>query len=337
MTYGMLLWPHANSRYQEAVRPLAMGEIKLLLNSAGVEAQPEWVRIAGAYWLRFDCRELTQRQQALLCRHSAMYLLCQMEDGSLRPLSGPEAPYLGSDLTGILKYKGKTNEAFTRLLINYALCAGNFANDFDRALCLMDPMCGRGTALFEALNRGYHAFGADASRGELDEGYRFLKKYLEYHRMKHTARERSLTLPAGKSASMRSLELAPSRQAFDQGDTRQAAFICQDAALAAQALPENRFHLAVCDLPYGVQHGPSGKGGFDRLLPHTLPQLRRVLKPGAALALSFNTYTLPLAKVRSHLAEAGFNVCQGGPYEGLAHWVEQAIVRDVAVGVKPTH
>ena len=337
MTYGMLLWPHANSRYQQAVRPLALGEIRLLLQSAGIDAQPEWTRYFGTDWLRFDCEGLTDRQLALICRHSAMYLLCHLEDGCLRPLAGPQAPYLGPDLTGILKYKGKTNEAFTRLLINYALCAGDFAPAFDQALCLLDPMCGRGTALFEALNRGYHACGADISRGELDEGYRFLKKYLEYHRLKHKAGERSLTLSAGKSAPMRTLELAAERQAFEQGDTRQVSFICQDAALAAQALPENRFHLAVCDLPYGVQHGPSAKDGFALLLPHTLPSLRRALKPGGALALSFNTHTLPLATVRAHLAEAGFRVCQGGPYEGLAHWVEQAIVRDVAVGVKPSH
>lgn len=337
MTYGMLLCPHANSRYQEAVRPLALGEMRLLLRSVGIEAQPVCESVMGADRLRFDCPALSEAQIQRICRHSAMYLLCQLDQGLLRPLCGPAAPYLGRDLSGILKYKGKTNEAFTRLLINYALCSGDFADAGETPLRLMDPMCGRGTALFEALNRGFNAYGADVSKADLDEGCRFLKKYLEYHRMKHRARERSLTLPGGKSAAQRTLELAPQRQAFDEGDTREAAFLCQDAALAARALPEKHFHLAVCDLPYGVQHGPSGKGGFDQLLSRTLPQLLRVLKPGGALALSFNTYTLPLAKVREHLDRAGFDVCQGGPYEGLAHWVEQAIVRDVAVGVRRSH
>ena len=44
MIYGMLLWPHANSRYQDAVKPLALGEMALLLQSAGLKAQPEWTR-----------------------------------------------------------------------------------------------------------------------------------------------------------------------------------------------------------------------------------------------------------------------------------------------------
>ena len=40
MIYGMLLWPHANSRYQDAVKPLALGEMALLLRAAGLSAQP---------------------------------------------------------------------------------------------------------------------------------------------------------------------------------------------------------------------------------------------------------------------------------------------------------
>ena len=92
----------------------------------------------------------------------------------------PGGPLPGTRFIGHFKYKGKTNEAFTRLLINYALCAGDFAGNFDQPLRLLDPMCGRGTALFEGLNRGYHAYGADVDRNGLEEGRRFLKRYLEY-------------------------------------------------------------------------------------------------------------------------------------------------------------
>ena len=212
---------------------------------------------------------------------------------------------------------------------------GFFAGGFDQPLRLLDPMCGRGTALFEGLNRGYHAYGADVDRSGLEEGRRFLKRYLEYHRIKHKSRDRALTLPGGKNAQVRGFEIQP--RETDPGESREAAFICQDAALAAQALPKQYFHLAVCDLPYGVQHAPGGKDGFDPLLARVLPQVYRVLKPGGAVALSFNTYTLPSDRVKGHLAEAGFQVCQDAPYGGLTHWVEQAILRDVAVGVKRSH
>lgn len=337
MTYAMLLWPHANSRYQEAVRPLALGELRLLLGAAGLAGTPQYRSIAEADWLTFEADALSPRQLALISRHSSAYFLARIEGELLRPVAPRAQGYLGRDLSGILKYKGKTNEAFTRLLINYALASGDFSGAFDQPLNLFDPMCGRGTTLFEALARGYNACGADLSRADIDEGYRFLKKYLEYHRLKHRTRETSLSLPGGKSAPMRSIALAADKEAFVSGDVREVSFICQDAALAARALPANSFHMAVCDLPYGVQHGPAGEGGFDKLLERALPALNRALKPGAALALSFNINTLPAARVREHIVRAGFALCEGEPYEGLAHWVEQAITRDVALGVKLSH
>lgn len=333
MKYGMLLWPHANARYQQAVMPLALGEMELLLKTAGISAQPVCERIAQTDWITFESQELSPRHLSIIGRHGAMYLLCQMENDLMRPVNGANDPYLGRDLSGILKYKGKTNEAFTRSLINYALCSSDFALE-EGPLSLLDPMCGRGTALFEGLNKGYHVWGGDISKTDLDEGARFLKKYLEYHRIKHKQKEGSLTLPGGKSAPVKTLEFAPDKEAFDEGDTRRASFVCQDAALALRALPQGSFHLAVCDLPYGIQHGPGGRDNFDQLLKKVLPCVHRALKKGGAVALSFNTHTLPAQKVLLALEEAGFTPCRDAAYQGLEHWVEQAIVRDLAVGVK---
>ena len=62
---------------------------------------------------------------------------------------------------------------------------------------------------------------------------------------------------------------------------------------------------------------------------------RKPLCPGAAVALSFNANTLPLTDAREMLATAGFEPLTGGPYDGLSHWVEQAITRDVAVARFP--
>ena len=59
---------------------------------------------------------------------------------------------------------------------------------------LLDHMCGRGTALFVALNRGWDVVGSDIDRAALREAEQFFKRYLEYHRFKHTTRRGSLTL-----------------------------------------------------------------------------------------------------------------------------------------------
>lgn len=53
------------------------------------------------------------------------------------------------------------------------------------------------------------------------------------------------------------------------------------------------------------------------------------MAPGAAIALSFNTLTLPASTVREVLRGAGLQPVDTEPYTSLKHEVEQAVVRDV--------
>ena len=53
------------------------------------------------------------------------------------------------------------------------------------------------------------------------------------------------------------------------------------------------------------------------------------------IALSFNAQNLKLERLRARMAQAGLEVLQGGAYDGFAHWVEQAITRDIAICRKP--
>ena len=334
MKYGILLWPHANSRYQEAVAPLALAELRLLLRCCKIEAEVETKTVHGATLFCFETQEMTKRQCALIACHSMMYLLCVMEGDMLLPIDGRGKAYLGSDLSGILKYKGKTNEAFTRLLMNLAMCVSDFSDRFDEKLALMDPMCGRMTTLFEAVNRGYDAYGIDCDARELSEGLKFFKKYLEYHRFKHQACEQSMTLAGKQNARLRTFDFANDLQAFKEGKTIHLEGIGQDSELVLNALGKDRFHLAAFDLPYGVQRGPGGKDSFEDLLSRTLVALKRTLKKGGAVAISFNSYTLPTESARRLMELAGYQVMRGGDYDMFKHWVEQAIVRDVVIGKK---
>lgn len=56
-------------------------------------------------------------------------------------------------------------------------------------------MCGRGTALFEALRRGYRATGIEIDKTDVQQVEQFLKKYLEYNRYKFSLDHDSLTVP----------------------------------------------------------------------------------------------------------------------------------------------
>ena len=214
----------------------------------------------------------------MLRRHSAIYLLCQMEGDLLRPLWGPADPFLGQDISGILKYKGKTNEAFTRLLMNYALCAGDFAGSFDQPLRLLDPMCGRGTALFEGLNRGYHAYGADVDRSGLEEGRRFLKRYLEYHRIKHKNRDRALTLPCGKNAQVRGFEIQLGRRT--RGKAGRPLSSARTRPWPPRPCPNSIFTWRCATCPTGCSTPPAARTALIRCWPGYCPRCTASLSRG---------------------------------------------------------
>lgn len=337
MIYNALLKPHANSRYQaEAVR-LAASEMQLLLEKGGVQAEVHADSVLNAEWLRFETAPLTEFQKTLLEHAAHMYLLFEGESGdALRPICGRKSAYLGEDLPAVLKYKGKTNEVFTDYMINMALCASDF--DAEDILTVADPMCGRATTLFAALNRGYNALGVDRDAAAVDEAGKYFKRYLEYHRYKHIVSDKSLTHNGKQAAQLKTFEFADSHEHFKAGDKRTLMLAALDGARLNIVRKKESVHLLVSDLPYGVQHAPGSSTkkcpSLEDMLYDVLPIWVQTLKSGGAMALSFNVNTLRGDMMRGMMAEAGLDVMDGAAYSGLEHWVEQAITRDVAVAVK---
>ena len=104
------------------------------------------------------------------------------------------------------------------------------------------------------------------------------------------------------------------------------------------------FDVVVADAPYGVQHANrSAAGGAAHraarspagLLQDALPVWARLLRPGGAVGLSWNTLVAPRAELVALLAGAGLQPLDDGAYRDLEHRVDEAIVRDVVVGRLP--
>jgi len=334
MHYRMLLWPHANARYQSETLKLATAELELMLARLAPDAE-----ITADERLGMPCLDILTDETldaaavGMLRRHSLLYGLFEAQDGLLKPVAGREDAAVGRDLPAILKYKGKTNELFLQLLINVALYAGDYWHE-GGPLSMLDPMCGRATSLFVAANYGWDALGSDVDRADLKEAELFFRRYLEYHHFKHTVTRLSRTLKKGGSAAECRFEYAPQAHA----PRRSLSLVCLDAALSGGALGKNAFHLIACDLPYGVRHDArldrgqrTGANWLEALLEKALPDWRAALKPGGAMALSFNAQNMKLERVRALMEGAGLEVLSGGAYDGFAHWVEQAITRDVVV------
>ena len=326
--YSLLLRPHSNSRYFSEQARLARNELSLMLSKL---SRGHVIKTLNDYnMLEFEVDEPFDRKSIdLLSTHSLFYILFEKLNGSYMPIANSFSPYLGNDLSYILKYKGKTNEAFTLMLINMA----RFSTDFfaEERLNILDPMCARGTALFQAANLGFDVFGTDIVKQDISELDKYFKKYLEFHRYKHSFEKKSY--PVGKKPVMVSeYTFANDAQVYKAGNVHMLKSAVCDCGDIRYVFPKTKFHILTADLPYGIQHS-AGTERFDMLLKRVLPSWKSVMAKGGALALSFNTYTLKTETVKELLDKAGFTVMDGKDYDTNLHRVEQAINRDLVVAL----
>lgn len=339
MRYALLLKPHANVRYQQSLQKLALIELQAMLCAWGMgdcAATVEWLH--GEPFLTFEAGALSPQAWREISGHSAVCLAAQLlEDGSLRLLERRREAVMPDDLPHVLKYKGKTNTDFTYFLLHCAKAGSAFARN-DGPLCVLDPMCGKATTLFCALCEGNHATGIDTDAKALQEACAYMERSLKLHHFKHKREEGSRTLCGGGSARCVSFETARDAQLFKAGQRLRMEVLCGDAIRSPEMVKAGGFHLIVSDLPYGVQHAPRENGAVSslrRLAEQVSPACERALKPGGALAFSFNQNTLRRSDVACALAGAGLEVLREPPFDDFSHWVEQAVERDVVVARKP--
>lgn len=332
MVFLFQITPHANIRYREAQVKLGQAELACLLLGLGITAEVAPCTMGGVSFLQFEADALNEAQLSALSRHSAALLICEQQGELLRPIDKISHDYLTEDLAEVLKYKGKTSAVFTRMMINCALTASDFFCT-DEVLTVLDPMCGRGTTCFVALQQGMNAVGVDIDNRDLKECADYFERFLQYHRMKHKLDQSSRTVrrhpvPAAVYT------IADTKEHFREGDTRTLSLFLGDTGLTGELCRKTPAHLLVADLPYGVQHAPQdGKRtpSFLQMMKRALPQWRDALRKGGAMALSFNTLTLKKADLVKLLSEAGFTPLTEKPYDDFQHFVEQAVTRDFVV------
>lgn len=334
MQYSFQLLPHPNFHYREALGRLGCAELACMMTALGCPAAITLESMGGADFLSFECAELTAKTLSLLAAHSSLLLLCSREGALLRPLPVARMDYLPRELAEVLKYKGKTSAAFTRLMVNCARAAAGLM-DAPAPITVLDPMCGRGTTAFCALEMGLNAVGIDTDRKGLQEAMSYFSRYCTLRRLKHALRQGSET--CGHEAIPSALyTLADTKAHYAAGDTRTLRFFQADAAFAGTLMRRAKADVLVTDLPYGVQHAPMAghkPERFTQLLQRVLPSWHQALKPGGAMAISFNTLTLPRATLSALVEAAGFRVMEAYPYGPMEHFVEQAVTRDVIVAL----
>jgi SAM-dependent methyltransferase len=343
--YALLILPAANRVYAEAAAGLIQAELAAFGDAVLGGALPaaEVTRRGSVPYLEFETGGLSADATRFLANLSGIYALFEVTgSGLLRPLDLPRLDRYDDDLITIQKYQGKTNEQFTKLLLNVTLMASAFAGQMTtRQLSVLDPLCGRGTTLNQALMYGYDAAGLDRDQQDYEAYTTFMKTWLQRKRIKHKVSYDGPVRRERKVAGRRlQASLAASPEEFKAGRTQQLDVVCADTIRAGEFFRPASFDVLVTDAPYGVQHGSrTAAAGLTRrpqdLLAAAVPVWVRLMRPGGALGIAWNTLVAPRAEATAILAAAGLEPAESEPYLHLRHRVDQAIVRDIVVARKP--
>lgn len=332
MRYALLVAPTANRVYAEQTGALALAELGVVSEQVleGSLGDLRLERLGSVEYVTFEAAELDAVARQWLSNLAATFALFRCEDGKLEPLELQRWDQLDSDLVTIQKYSGKTNEAFTKLLLNVTLAASVFAKEPRRALSVLDPLCGRGTTLNQALTCGFHATGVEHDAKDFEAYCLFIQRWVKDKRLKHEA-----VLGKVKGFPKLDLAFALDKERYKAGDVLRVTFVNADTLEVGRVFQPRSFDLLVTDAPYGVKHGSrSGEVRSRRpleLLTESLPVWRAALRPGGALGIAWNTLVLSRELLLQLLEQAGFTVCNSPAFRGFEHRVDSAIQRDLVV------
>ncbi len=344
MRYAILNNPGHNRVFYEAMQKLAFSEFDIVARKLSVSYHSlQNQLIAGISYLTFETPgELTGTDITLLSELSFAYALYMLDesknDVSLKPIQKTNVSYIDTGISEILKYTGKTNELFTRMLINIAFSTQSCPDNLN----LLDPVSGKGTTLFEGLIRGFNVYGIEIGEKPVSEAFHFFQKFIELKRYKFEMKTMKLSGPNKSFSSVRhTFKIGRTKQEQKEGSITTAEFIAGNSQYASAYYPKDFFSMIVGDLPYGIQHGNitnEKRSSLTRnpaeLLKACLPAWEEVLCPGGCLVLAWNSHVLNRETMTGILEAHGLSVKNEGAYAQFEHRVDQSIKRDVIAGVK---
>ncbi|MGH8791241.1 MAG: TRM11 family SAM-dependent methyltransferase [Stackebrandtia sp.] len=345
--YGFLVLPSHNRVYSRTAAKMVRGELEVF-NEAVMGGRVRDVAeesLGGIAYVTFAVDELRGDDLRFLSNLSSLYALFEIDGDVLRPVPLSRLDLFGDDLLTILKYAGKTNEDFTKLLLNVTAMATTPPGDLiTRRMRVFDPLCGRGTTLNQALMYGFDAAGVDVDRKDFESYSAFIKTWLKSHRLKHRAEVSRIRRERKILGSRLHVSVGASKDRYRDGDVIELDVVNADTLLSDTFFKPASFDMLVTDTPYGVQHASRAngrRGGTSRhpveLLRGAVPVWERLVRPGGAVGISWNTHVADRHDLASILTGSGFAVLDTDPHLSLKHRVDQAIVRDVIVARKPGH
>jgi hypothetical protein len=341
--YALLILPSANRVYAGASTALTRAELEVFNRAVlgGRLSEVSEATIGGVPYVTFTAGDIDATDAAFLANLSSVYALFGIEGDLLRPVGLRPLGRFDDDLITIPKYQGKTNEQFTKLLLNVTLLSSAFAPAMlERQFAVLDPLCGRGTTLNQALMYGFDATGVDLDQKDFDAYAAFIQAWLKRKRVKHHAERGPVRRNRQVLGRRLQISLAAAKDDYRAGVTQHLDVVNADTTRALDIFRPAAFDLIVADAPYGVQHGSrTAAKGLARspadLLAEAAPVWAALLRSGGACGIAWNTLVARREAAAALLAGAGLEPLDSGPYGEFEHRVDQAIVRDILVARKP--
>ncbi len=347
MIYLLLQNPGHNRVYYNLSGKLALAELKIAIHKLSIPCKEiKELYIEGVRYLLIETEhELKEEDLNMLSRLSfifAIFMLEKIKDKNcLIPVKKTNYDYLDSKISSLLKYHGKTNELFTKMMVNVALLSSKF--NYTNKIKLLDPVAGKGTTLFEGIIYGFDSYGIEYESKFVHESVLFFKKYLETERIKHNSIKRQIYGPNKRTAiSIHEFEFAKTKEEFASKESiKKVGFICGNSQDAHKYFKKELFHLIVGDLPYGIVHGNTNSAknnSFTKnpsdLLSESISEWKKVLIKGGVAVMAWNSYLVSRLKLSDVFTNYGFEVLNQSPYDEFEHMVDKSIKRDIIVAKK---
>ena len=260
------------------------------------------------------------------------------DDHHYQPLMIHQKPIFQDDLSIRLKYNGKTNEQITRFMLSVAYHTSHFTTLPTREICVLDPLCGRGTTLFEAMIRGFNAYGVEQDKKSVAEMEAYITRYLRELKIKHQKKKGKAVFKGKQIGEFFDIAYAKDKSALKQKQTHSLKVVRADTQEIEGVFKKESMHLIVADLPYNIQHTrfdhSTQQKGLSTLLIAGLKSWTPSLKVGGVIALSWNIYTDTREGFIEILTQAKYDVLNESHYASVAHRVSQAIQRDIIFAIK---
>jgi len=342
--YAILCNPGHNRVYFEASLKMAVAEFNFFARTLPLTFEEvECKNIGGVDYLTFKTNlELKPKDVEFLTELSFIYALFKIEniggEELLKPIDKAHNEFVDESIGSLLKYTGKTNEIFTRMMINIARCSQNN----NKNIKLLDPVAGKGTTLFEGLVKGYDVYGVEIGEKIVTETYHFLKKFLETAKYKFDYSEIKISgVNKSFSAQRHTFSTAKTKEDFKNKNTKTIEIVSGNSMFADKYFKRNFFDIIVGDLPYGVQHGnvtnekqSSLTRNPSELLEMCLPSWAEVLKPGGVIVLAWNKNVLPREQMKKIFEQKKLKVLNDEDYIQFEHRVDRSILRDIIAARK---